>query len=93
MDFFSLPGTPIMFTLSTMYSWLLVGPMALLGLLIVLLLYPIMVRLTKDLTMLETLYLPCSAFVTYFFYLQFIKLDFILVKQGFSQLIRILQDI
>ena len=46
--FFSLPGTPIMFTLSTMYSWLLVGPMALLGLLIVLLLYPIMVGLKNN---------------------------------------------
>ena len=82
-----------MFTLSTMYSWLLVGPMALLGLLIVLLLYPIMVILTNDSTMLETFYEPCSAFVNYFFYLQFIQLDFILVKQGFYQLIRILQDI
>ena len=48
MDFFSLPGTPIMFTLSTMYSWLLVGPMALLGLVIVLLLYPIMVGLNNN---------------------------------------------
>ena len=40
---FTIAGTPIMFILSTIYSWLLVGPMSLLGLLIVLLLYPIMV--------------------------------------------------
>ena len=40
-------GTPIMFVLSTIYSWMLVGPMCLLGLLIVLLLYPIMVSILK----------------------------------------------
>ena len=37
-------GTPVLFILSTGYAWYLIGPLSLLGLLVILLFYPVMVR-------------------------------------------------
>ena len=55
-------GTPIMFVLSTIYSWMLVGPMCLLGLLIVLLLYPIMVSICISILISES----CEYLINFF---------------------------
>ena len=40
----SFAGTPILFLLSMAYAWVLVGPFSLLGLVVILLFYPILVN-------------------------------------------------